>query len=245
MRDSYYDVLYRAEERHWWYRVRREMIHYFIGRYKKEKKLAILDMGCGTGALLGELTRYGEVSGMDFSEKAVNFARERGMRDVILGRAESLPFESDKFDVVLALDVLEHVEQDGRAIQELYRVLKPGGIAIIFVPAFMFLWGVTDEVSQHFRRYTKPELVGKVSAAGFDTLRVTYFNFFLLPLVFLVRAFNRRLPEQYKPEHETDIGSGIMNGILYTIFKFESWLLRVVNYPFGVSVALVGRKPNK
>lgn len=240
---SYYDAYARVETEHWWFRVRREMIHNLIGKYTKSKDLTILDMGCGTGALLKELSRYGRASGVDFSDRAVEFCKSRGIADVQQARAESLPFPDKVFDVVLALDVIEHIEDDKAALKELERVTKTGGIIIIFVPAFMFLWGITDEASNHFRRYTKQELIRKVEDTGAEVVRASYFNTFLFLPILLVRWGSRFMPKAKRPEHEVSLPSGIMNKIFYSIFKLESMIFRYSNFPFGVSLAVIAKKP--
>src|SRR5690242_14601920 len=119
MRESYYQKYYEVEVRHWWFKVRREMVQHLLkveSERLKDKKLNILDVGCGTGALLGELKDKYSVTGIDFSDKAVAFCRARGIQNVILGVGEKLPFNDNQFDVVMVLDVLEHIEEDKKAI---------------------------------------------------------------------------------------------------------------------------------
>ncbi len=246
MRESYYDSYYKAEKDHWWFKVRRELVHFLINKYSAldvvNSNLEILDVGCGTGVLTGELERYGRASGIDFSYKAVEYCKERGLKNVVQGVGEKLPYNDNQFDVVLVLDVLEHIEDDKKAIKELHRVLKPDGILISFVPAFMILWGITDEVSQHFRRYTKSELVSKLKESDFKIIRSTYFNTFLFPPILFVRLISRLIPNKYKPEDETRLGNRFINKVFYYIFKFESILLHKINFPFGVSLAVISKK---
>ncbi len=255
MRDSYYQKYFDVEVRHWWFKVRREMIHFLLNdltqpspclgegeRSSRNKSLEILDVGCGTGALLGELKDKYNVSGIDFSDKAVVFCKMRGIENVTLGVGEKLPYVDNRFDVVLVLDVLEHIKDDEKAMREIHRVLKPGGTIISFVPAFMMLWGITDEASQHFRRYTKLELVRKLESAEFKVIRSSYFNTFLFLPILAVRKLSKFFPQKYKPEQETDIRSELMNKVFYLIFKFESKLLRIINFPFGVSLMVIAKK---
>ncbi len=249
MRESYYQKYYEVEVRHWWFKVRREMVQHLLKAESvqhqmlhKSERLEILDVGCGTGALLGELKDSYNVSGIDFSNKAVVFCKIRGIENVTLGVGEKLPYVDNRFDVVLVLDVLEHIKEDEKAMAEIYRVLKPNGMVIAFVPAFMMLWGITDEVSQHFRRYTKPELVGKLENANFKIVRSSYFNTFLSFPILAVRKLSKLFPAKFKPEQETDIRSELMNKVFYFIFKLESRLLRIVSFPFGVSLMVIGRK---
>ena len=135
---AYYETQHRQELYHWWYRVRRELVHDILATYFGDRAdLTLADIGCGTGALTKELERYGECTGIDFSEQAVAFCRSRGVRDVRLGTAEATGCRARSFDVVVCLDVLEHISGDTKGIAEIERILKPEGMAIIFVPCFM------------------------------------------------------------------------------------------------------------
>ncbi len=245
MQYSHYDTMYRTEMDHWWYRVRRQMIHFMIGKYVPQgtdmKGLKILDIGCGTGALLKELDQYGDCFGVDFSSQAVQFCIERGILQVKEGSIAEIPYPDESFDLVLALDILEHIPDDSVGIREINRVLKKGGKGIIFVPTFNFLWGVTDVRSEHYLRYTKGELLRKLKLCGFSIMRSSYFNFFLFPFILTVRLFVRIFG--IKVESENTMTGKFTNKILYIIFRFESLLGRVINYPVGVSAfAIVTKK---
>ncbi len=241
MKDVYHDTIYQLEKSHWWYRVRREMVHTLIQTYFLNKApLRILDMGCGTGALLSELSPYGDAHGIDVSPRAVAFCRERGVEQVRVGSVTNIAYPDATFDLVVALDVIEHVSDDKKAIEEIKRVLKPGGIAILFVPAFMFLWGSTDVFSEHYRRYTRQELRAKLTAANFLPIRFSYFNTFLFPPIALWRLLNRIIP--LHSNSETELNNPLVNSLLYAVFRSELSVLRFVNFPFGVSVLAVVRK---
>lgn len=240
MRDINYSNLYNWEISHWWYRVRREIVKNIFEKYFQKNDLKIFDVGCGTGALMKELKFYGEVYGLDFSDKAIEFCRQRGEKNLILGSINKIPFEDNFFDVVISLDVLEHVEDDIGAISEIKRVLKKGGISIVFVPAFMFLWSKTDELSCHLRRYTLLNLKKKISGEGLFILRSSYFNTFLFLPIFMVRLLVRLF--KIKINNEIDMGSKFMNGVFYKIFHIESILLRYINFPFGVSIMVISKK---
>jgi hypothetical protein len=125
---------------------------------------------------------------------------------------------------------------------EIWRVLKPGGLAIIFVPALMFLWGIEDVSSLHYRRYTKPELVNKAKETGFTVIRSTYFNTFLFLPIALVRLASRLLPTKRQSDMSL-AGRGVINQILYQLFLAESYLLKYLNLPVGVSAMVVLKKP--
>lgn len=242
MKNIHYENLYKNEKEHWWYRVRRKIVRDIFERYtdKSKKGLKILDAGCGTGALMNEVCLFGEVYGLDFSVNALNFCKERGEQNLTLGSIDKVPFPDNYFDVVLALDVLEHIKDDNEAILEVKRVLKKDGLAIFFVPANMFLWGITDELSNHFRRYTAPELNKKIIKTGMTIIRKSYFNTFLFLPILLTRTFVRIFGIKIK--NENDINSKFMNNIFYWIFYVESLLLKYINLPFGVSIMVISKK---
>ena len=240
MLKAQYETQYKLEIDHWWYRVRRELVRDIFYRYVKGKQLKILDVGCGTGALMKELGSYGDVYGLDFSEDAIEYCRERGEKNLTIGSINSIPFESGYFDAVVALDVIEHVQDDVGAIAEIKRVLKPGGICLIFVPAFKILWGKADELGCHFRRYRLPELEDKISRTGLIVKKSSYFNFMLFLPILAVRLIVRLF--RIKVGNEGEVGSRFMGNILYNIFRSEISILRYVDLPFGVSALVISNK---
>src|SRR6266481_4478082 len=187
MQEHTYPIMYRIEETHWWFAGRRRIISGFVEHIcstLEKRPPHILDVGCGTGANLELLARYGKAEGVDVSPEALAFCRERGLQNVRQGEAEHLPYADASFDLVTGLDVVEHLDDDAAGLREMRRVLRPGGYAFVFVPAFMFLWGVQDDISNHRRRYTLKSLLHTVREAGFEIERATYANFsFFLPVL--------------------------------------------------------------
>ncbi len=236
-----YDSLYRREKKHWWHRTRRKIVFDLIERFSatdSDKK--ILDIGCGTGLLLKKLQNFGKTQGMDCAQPALDYCKKRGLENVKKGDILDIPFDDNQFDIVLALDVLEHVKNDSKALKEINRVLKKNGIALIFVPAFQFLWDVHDEIGCHFRRYNRKALADKIQKENFRILKASYFNTFLFPVIAPARFLSRL----FKPKKIDPSGAspGFLNPILYRIFLFESWLLKHLNFPFGVSILFVVKK---
>lgn len=156
------------------------------------------------------------------------------------GAAERLPYADNSFDLVTALDVVEHLDDDVAALNEMRRVLRPGGRALLFVPAFMFLWGVQDDVSHHRRRYTRRGLQRAVRHAGFEVERVTYANISFFAPILLGRLLMRA--SGVRPASENNINVAALNGVLGRVLGTESSLLRHVNFPFGVSALCVARR---
>src|SRR2546422_1383613 len=174
-----YSIMYAVEGSHWWFAGRRRIIESFLERICKQLQTdrpRILDVGCGTGANLEMLSQFGDAEGVDVSPDALAFCRQRGLQNVHQGEAEHLPYEDGSFDLVTGLDVVEHLDDDVAGLREMRRMLRTGGRAVLFVPAFKFLWGVQDDVSHHRRRYTLEALERVVREAGFEVERATYAN---------------------------------------------------------------------
>ena len=243
MKDHTYPIMFRIEESHWWYTGRRKILSSFVEdicRHVTDRRPRILDVGCGTGANLLMLSKYGDAEGVDVSEDALAFCRERGLENVKLGAAEELPYDDGTFDLVTALDVVEHLDDDLAGLREMRRVLRPGGRVLLFVPTFMFLWGLQDDVSNHRRRYRMPELRRVLEQAGFEIERTTYANItFFMPILAMRKLM--RLTG-IKAESENNINVSALNGVLARMLGAESLLLRYANIPFGVSGLCVARK---
>ena len=242
MQQHTYSIMYEVEESHWWFVGRRHILRSFVARIVaglKKTDPQILDIGCGTGANLEMLSEFGEAQGVDVSTEALAFCGARGLGQVRQGEAEHLPYEADSFDLVTALDVVEHLDDDLGGLREMRRVLRPDGRALIFVPAFMFLWGVQDDISNHRRRYTISGIRGVLQSAGFELERATYANItFFLPIL-LGRLLMR--VTGFRPPSENNLTIVSLNGALGKLFGAESVFLRHLNFPFGVSIICVAR----
>ena len=244
MMEHTYPILFRVEQSHWWHIGRRKILAGFVEEICSrvtDRRPRILDVGCGTGANLLMLSKYGDAEGVDVSEDALAFCRERGLDKVRLGAGEELPYEDGTFDLVTALDVVEHMDDDLAGLSEMQRVLRPGGRVLIFVPTFMFLWGLQDEVSNHRRRYRLPQLRRILEQAGFEVERTTYANITFFAPIFLIRQLMRLTGIKTSSENNITISS--LNGFLGRVFGAESTILRYLNLPFGVSGLCVARKP--
>lgn len=240
-----YENTYRSEQSHWWFVGRRTLLLDQLEQlYGDRHDLGILDVGCGTGLNMHYLSKFGEVTGADASPAGLSFARERGHERLVMAPIEHLPFDDNSFDLVTALDVMEHLDDDLAGFAEIHRVLRPGGRALVLVPAYMFLWSLQDEVSHHRRRYVAGQLREVMSRSGLLVERVTYANTFLFPVIFMGRQA-LKLIRRYRPaiQNENALHPGWSNGLLRTIFQAEAPLLRKVNAPFGVSIMAIAAKP--
>lgn len=243
MQAEHYDTLFETEQHHWWYRVRRLLVRDLLSRNLQPEprtRLRVLDVGCGTGALMLDLRDIAEVYGIDASPTAVSYCHQRGLAAVTHATAAETRQPSGFFDVVLLLDVLEHVADEKPALAEARRVLKPGGLLVAFSPAFMALWGVTDELSHHYRRYRLSAFRSLIEDAAFTTMRSSYFNTLLFGPIAAFRLASGLVGRSVQSENR--IGGAVVNTLLYWVFRAELPLLRRVGLPFGVSVMVVAKK---
>jgi SAM-dependent methyltransferase len=235
-----YEVEAKVERDHWWFRGRRRILSRLIDALHLPDGAVALDVGCGTGAngpVLAERTRFSV--GLDASSIPLG-VEARGHAARLRGDALHLPFADASFDLVVALDVLEHLDDDFAAGRELRRVTRPDGALIAFVPALRILWGLQDQVSHHRRRYTRRRLSAVIAQAGFTDLRLTYFNTLLFPPILAARLAMRLRPPKISTENE--LGGPLTNKLLGAIFAAEAPLLQRVNLPIGVSLACVARR---
>ena len=244
MQQHTYAIMNRVEDSHWWYVGRRAILESFLEQIIQNPKSKIqnpkiLDVGCGTGGNLEMLAKFGAAEGVDISDDALEFCKAKGLK-ARKGLAESLPFENESFDVVTALDVVEHLDDDVAGLKEMHRVLKPGGKTLIFVPAFMWLWGVQDDVSNHRIRYTKKQIVERLQKSGFEIERATYANITFFTPILAGRTLMKLTG--IKPESENNVNVSALNGIFGKIFSAERFWLKRANFPFGVSIVIVAKK---
>jgi SAM-dependent methyltransferase len=157
------------------------------------------------------------------------------------GLAEKLPFRDESFNITTALDVVEHLDDDVAGLKEMFRVTKKGGHSLIFVPAFMWLWGVQDDISHHRIRYTKKQIIERVERAGFTVERATYANFTFFTPILAGRMLMK--VAGLKPESENNVNVSALNGFFGKLLSAERFWLKNFDFPFGVSIVLTARKP--
>ena len=254
MKHEEYERMYRFEDTYWWFVARRRLIASLLdARYSRDGRLRLLDIGCGTGAMLDMLAPFGEVVGADFAPQALEFCRARGRendRHYPLTRADvrRLPFADDSFDAVTAMDVIEHIDDDKAASSEIFRVLKPGGRLFVTVPAYGFLWSEHDEALHHYRRYTVPHLKDVFQRVGFQVSKISYTVTSLFPPIAAYRLLSNALPKRRENgEKKADLVqvSPPINQALQSLSDWETRLVGRTNLPFGVTVVCVAEKPSQ
>jgi SAM-dependent methyltransferase len=234
---TYYAEYFELEDRHWWFVGRRLILLSLLDRHLAPGRgLQLLDFGCGTGTMAQHLARYGAVEAIDADRDAVAFCRQRGLTRVTHLSGATVPFDDERFDVVTAFDVLEHIEDDAATLMELRRVLRPKGTLLLAVPAFPFLWGPQDEISHHYRRYVRADLRRRLHDAGFRVLRASYFNTFLFPAIAAIRVGRRALPAAPDLRSDFGIGPRRVNAAMARVFAAEAPLIERIDLPFGVSL---------
>ena len=247
MQTAYEERYHQLEARQWWFVARRHILRNLVQRESPDRRSRILDLGCSGGELLKELLDdgYPSASGIDLSFEAVALCRAAGLR-VDRMDAQLLDFPNATFDVLIASDVLEHIQDDQQALQEWGRVLKPGGLLMVFVPAYMFLWTEHDEANMHYRRYRRMELARLLRANGFLVERSSYWNTLLFPPVAVIRLWRRWCSGKSDSGDKGDLiePAPRVNALLTALLHAENHLLCFgLNWPVGVSVMALARKP--
>lgn len=237
------------ERDHWWFRARRRIFARCLERLVPRTPGGwILDLGPGSGVNLDVLSNHGRLVSLDLSQRSLSTCRQVAAElgaSSALTRADAtrLPFLDHSLPLVCALDVLEHLPDDLATLREARRVLKPDGHLLLSVPAHPWMWGRQDVLAEHVRRYRRSELRAKVEAAGFEWVRLTYFNALLFPPIALVRLLMRPFLA-----HSTKRGSDLsvklpfgLDGLLYWSFALEAGWLPRRNLPWGVSLLGLAR----
>jgi SAM-dependent methyltransferase len=234
-----YRELYEMEDRHWWFRGRRAVIWSLMRRAGLPPAPRILDAGCGTGRNLVEFGRLGEMEGVDASEDAVAFCHRRRLNGVRRAPLEDLPYDDGTFGLILAIDVIEHLDDDRRALAELRRVASTGARLVLTVPAYTWLWSDHDVSLHHRRRYTLRRLQARVAAAGWQPVVRSYFFSALLPAVAAVRTARRLAPGR-RARSDLALTPAALGRVLELPVRVEAKLIeRGVRLPAGVSVGMV------
>ncbi|MBI2624666.1 class I SAM-dependent methyltransferase [Candidatus Parcubacteria bacterium] len=245
MQDQAYDKTYELENRYWWYVGRRYVFDRLLKRFLHPTTEArVVDIGCGTGGNFSMLGQFGTVLGLDISDKALEFCRRTGARNVALMRGVyDTGLGTGSVDLVTMFDVLEHFDDDLRALAEISRILKPGGYTLISVPAFKTLWSELDEALHHRRRYKRRELEMKLEKAGFEIVKSSYLFFFVFPLVFTYRIVGQFQERRFHPQFSYVELPRWLDAFLVWLSKVEAKILvRGGRLPVGSSVVCLARK---
>ena len=241
MQPNEYATMFRVEETHWWYGALHRLIFQTLETelpHWREKE--ILDVGCGTGAILQRLGNPEKNVGVDLAEEAVSFCRRRGLDNVRQGDICALPLGDASFDAVICSSVLYHqwVSDVAAAVREMRRVLRPSGLLLVNVPAFRFLHSAHDVAVMTARRFRKPEIRKLLLDQDLKIQRLTYWTTLLFPLAVVARTLGGSDMGRDFEASETSL----IQRILAQVMTLELNLLRGISFPFGVALLAVARK---
>lgn len=244
MDKNYFKEYYLLERNHWWFKARAEILKSIIEKLNLPPETKILNVGVATGGTTELLQNFGEVTSVEFEHDCCIFLREELNKEVTEASITALPFDNNSYDLVCAFDVIEHVDEDQKAADELKRVCKPEGYVCCTVPAFNFLWSHHDDVNHHKRRYTL-----KVFSRLFKDKIIfsTYFNTILFLPVTSFRLLSRVLPlQKLRKGAGSDFtlnGQGMLSTLFYRLMGMEKYLLKkFIKLPAGISILLIWKK---
>jgi SAM-dependent methyltransferase len=245
MKSDFERKYHALEEKHWWFVGRREIILSLAGKYYPgRERTKILEIGCSGGPLLKSLLSqgYSYIYGIDNSREAIRLCKRRGLKNVFLMDGVKPNFNSEEFDLIIASDVLEHIQDDEKAVKEWKRILKRDGVIICFVPALKALWSKHDEANEHRRRYTKKDLENIFAKNDFKIIKSSYWNIILFLPTFFYRLLTRAFLEEYS-SHQLKKSNYILNFLLSKLLRIENFFLNIgVSYPIGISVFVIAKK---
>jgi SAM-dependent methyltransferase len=239
------------EKTHWWFIGRKRIFATIIDEFLSGKtSQRICDIGCGAGAMIPVLSRYGSVWGIETSDLAAGYCLENGIDNLVMANSTNLPFKDGALDALALFDVIEHIDDDDGVLDECRRVCKKGGILIVSVPAYQFLMSPNDIVADHKRRYSLGTLSGKLTENGFRIRKATYYNFFLFPPIFIAVFIRKTLWRMMRGEEKGLTPKGnisyktpaLANSLLLSIMTLESLMIKRLNFPFGHSLVCAATK---
>ncbi len=244
MKREVYKSVIQNEDSHWWFLGRRKIIEKILKYfYNNKKKNYILEIGCGSGGNLLMLSRYGQVYGIEPDKESREYAKARNVGVIKDGTLpDNIPYKK-KFDLIFLLDVIEHLDDDEKALKSLQKYLKTDGKIIITVPAYQFLWSSHDEVNFHKRRYKLKKLTTKLKNNGYQILYSSYFNTFLFPIIAFIKILNKH--GKIKKSNDIKPIPSLFNKLLFFIFSSERFFMPQISFLFGISIIVVAKKRNK
>ena len=227
---DYKDYDAGKSDQDFWFRAKNDLIYKLL-RKIKNKNLRILNLGVGTGSDLEILNKFGKTYVIDINKKALDLIPKELCHEKKVSDACNLDYPDNFFDLVVSLDVFEHIKEDKLAVKETHRVLKPQGTLLFSVPAFQALYSSHDKALEHQRRYSKKDL--KILFTNFKKTNINYWNFSLFPPIALLRIKNKNSP----PKVDTPNPSKFLNNLLFNILKTENTLIeKNIKFPFGITL---------
>ena len=234
--------MFDVEDKHFWYKGMRLISQSILSRYLKNKDNYILDAGCGTGGNFSFLNQFGTVVGIDVSPIAVKLAKKKGITNIKKASVGQIPYSDNSFDLITCFDVLGHKQvNEEKALVEFHRVLKPGGLIMIRVAAYKWLYSYHDIEVQNSRRYTKSKLIKLLKRKNFLPIKKTYANTILFPIIGIKRLF-LKLFNIKSLDSDVQPVNKILNYLLFIAFIIENFIIKFINLSFGTSIIILARK---
>ena len=243
MQPEEYGIMFRVEETHWWYQALHRLTFQTLESELPDwRDKEILDAGCGTGSILKQLGNPTKNVGVDLAPEAISFCRQRGLNNVQQADICALPFANASFDAVICSSVLYHqwVKDPAVAVRELHRVLRPGGLLLLNVPALRFLHSAHDEAVMTAHRFSKSEIRQLLRNNGFVICRLTYWTTLLFPLAVIARTLGGSSTGR---DFQSPADS-LPHRLFKNIMALERQLLKRTSLPIGVAVLAAARKQN-
>jgi len=242
-----YEIMYHLEDEHWWYQAMHGLIFSTLTRFHETQgrpTWRILDGGCGTGAITSQLRQFGQVTAVDLSNLALHFSQQRGLQNQLTQASiTALPVPANCFDLVVSIDVMCSVPDDWQALAEFQRVLKPGGLLLLNLPALRWLKGQHDQAVHILHRYTPKRLKKQLVEQGFYIKKMSFANSLLFPLVAPYRLATNWLPTDNNcPRSDVFMPPQLVNNVLAWLMKLESRLIPYFNLPIGMSLFVAAIK---
>ncbi len=235
-----YQIFNKVQENHWWFQARNNIVKKILCDIYGLTERHILDVGCGSGLMIKTLYNTYNIYGLEKSKIAINLCKKKYKSRIKQGYLpEKVPFKK-KFDAILMMDVLEHIEDDFTSLLVINKLLKKNGRIIITVPAFMFLWSKFDEENHHKRRYKINQLRYLLNQSGFSLEKISYYNFLLSPIAFIERLLIKVI--SISTTHSLKLPIKPLNNFFYFLFNAEYSLLKYLDFPFGLSIIAIARK---
>ena len=241
MRSNLYQECFEQETYYWWHTAKNKLVKDLIKRFIRKKSLKILDLGCGTGGVLTALKSLGSIYALDKTNQALTKAKSRGIKNLTRHNLDNLPlpFKKNQFDLILTLDVLEHLRNPETTIIDIKRILKPSGYLIITVPAYKYLFSYWDKMVGHKTRYSQKGVTRLVRKTGFKVKFSSYFHLIIFIPAVIVRLFKAKTARKYTSDFIPV--PKVLNSFLILISRIESKIIKLAPLPFGLSIILIAK----
>tara|TARA_Y100000590_G_scaffold423773_1_gene529981 strand:+ start:414 stop:1154 length:741 start_codon:yes stop_codon:yes gene_type:complete len=244
MENKIFQKMLKLESSHWWFVARRKIIQRAINNLDLPRNIRILDAGCGNGDNLSLLSTFGDLVAFEKNEYALKTAKSKKIGEIYKAELpDKLPNAiKTNFDLIVLLDVLEHIDDDSKSLTTVRKLMNNKGIILITVPAFQWLWSEHDVIHHHKRRYSKSELREKLDSSGFRIKYISYFNTLLFPFA-LVERIGQKIFSPSNPEI-LELPNNKINFLLEKIFSLETIFMNKISLPFGLSLVAIAEKKN-